>query len=67
MKTLWGTAIEQIPANLLPCQVGSRCDGLVSHVKDFGIHVILGDGRAGLGHAGPLSGCDACDVLELYL
>ncbi|CAL1173824.1 unnamed protein product [Cladocopium goreaui] len=33
-------------------QVGSRCDGLVSHVKDFGIHVILGDGRAGLGHAG---------------
>eukprot|EP00435_Cladocopium_sp_Y103_P035833 s266_g9.t1 len=33
-------------------QVGSRFDGLVSHVKDIGIHVILGDGRAGLGHEG---------------
>ena len=50
----------------LPCQVGSRWDGLVSHVKDFGIHVILGDGRAGLGHEGPLSACDACDVWEVY-
>lgn len=37
---------------MVPTQVGSRVDGLVSLVKDIGVHVVLGDGRSGRGHQG---------------
>lgn len=32
--------------------MGSRVFGLVSLVKDYGVHVVLGDGKGGLGHQG---------------
>lgn len=33
-------------------QVGSRHDGLVSVVTEFGVNVVLGDARGGRGHEG---------------